>query len=183
MQFEELITPRLRLLKLTPQGYDYIYANFDDVQLIDFLGLTSAEDLAKEKNKHAGGFTTHSISIMAFLLIEKSTGKVIGKCGFHNWNALHSRAELGYHISIDSFKQQGFMTEALSAVLDYGFNHMQLNRIEALIAPQNTPSLKLLERNGFIKEGQLRSHYYIDGVFEDSVVYSLLKHEYIKISL
>lgn len=177
MQFEELTTPRLRLRKLTPEAYAHIYATMDDAQLMDFLGL-DAEGLQKEKDKFKGGLTTHRISILGFQVIDKATGTVMGMCGYHNWYAIHSRAELGYHLTADAYKQQGFMTEALAAVIDYGFNQMGLKRIEALIAPQNTPSRRLLERYGFTKEGLLRQHYYIDGIHEDSEIYGLLKEDY-----
>ena len=51
-------------------------------------------------------------------------------------------------------KKKGLMTEALKAVLNYGFTELKLHRIEALIDAQNEPSLKLLLRYGFSKEGQ-----------------------------
>lgn len=177
MQFEELTTPRLRLRKLTPEVYAHIYASMDDAQLMEFLGL-DAEALQKEKNKFAGGLKTHRTSILGFQVIDKETGIVMGMCGFHNWYAVHNRAEVGYHLSSDDYKQKGYMTEALGAVLHYGFNQMELNRIEALIAPENIASRRLLERYGFTREGLLRQHYYIDGIHEDSAIYGLLKEEY-----
>jgi ribosomal-protein-alanine N-acetyltransferase len=67
------------------------------------------------------------------------------------------------------------MSEALLPILDYGFNHMKLHRIEALASPQNIPSIKLLEANHFNYEGLLKEHYLIDGVYEDSAIYSLIK--------
>ncbi|KOS05523.1 hypothetical protein AM493_05365 [Flavobacterium akiainvivens] len=178
MEFEEHTTPRLRLRKLTPESYTHIYATMDDAQLMDFLGV-DAEGLQKEKAKFTGGLTTHRTSILTFQVVNKATGTVMGMCGYHNWYAVHSRAELGYHLTSDAYKQQGFMTEALAAVISYGFNQMRLNRIEALIAPQNTPSRRLLERYGFTKEGVLRQHYCVDGILEDSVLYALLKNEYL----
>ena len=72
------------------------------------------------------------------------------------------------------------MREALPEVLKYGFNTMNLHRIEALIAPGNIPSLKLLQRTGFTREGLLREHYMKGGRLEDSVIFSLLRPEYEK---
>ena len=70
------------------------------------------------------------------------------------------------------------MTEALSEVIRYGFENMNLNRIQALIADRNIPSKKLLQRNGFSFEGTMREDYVVDGKSEDSNCYSLLKHEW-----
>jgi len=63
----------------------------------------------------------------------------------------------------DKDKQQGYMTEALQAVLGFGFTTLNLHRIEALIAAENVPSLKLLLRNGFTREGVMREDYSVNG--------------------
>ncbi|MND70827.1 putative ribosomal N-acetyltransferase YdaF [compost metagenome] len=70
------------------------------------------------------------------------------------------------------------MTEALKPIIQYGFETMKLNRIEAFLSPDNIPSLKLVQKFGFTKEGHLREHYNKDNKLEDSAVYSLLKSEY-----
>jgi ribosomal-protein-alanine N-acetyltransferase len=70
------------------------------------------------------------------------------------------------------------MKEALKPIIDYGFNQMKLNRIEALIAPNNIPSLKLIKHFNFKEEGLLKNHYLKDGVYEDSLFFGLLAHEY-----
>jgi ribosomal-protein-alanine N-acetyltransferase len=67
--------------------------------------------------------------------------------------------KLGYDIIDNSWKEKGIMTEALQAIIPYGFDQLQLNRIEAFIGPNNTPSLKLMHKFGFQQEGLLRAHY------------------------
>ncbi len=177
---EILETPRLRLRKLTPEITNHIFTTMDDNALIDFLGLADFETLEKEKEKFRGGLQTFNKSFVNFQLIDKETGKVIGGCGFHTWFPLHYRAELGYGLFYDSYKQKGLMSEALKAVLDYGFNEMKLHRVEALTATYNTASLAIFKKFGFTFEGTLREHYNVDGKMEDSVMYSLLNHEYKK---
>lgn len=177
MQFEQLTTPRLILRKLTPEAYGYLYTNFDDSYLMEFLGM-DAEALKKEKEKYNQGLTSYNRTMVNFQLIEKDTGKVIGACGFHTWSPQHSRAEIGYHLNDDADKRKGYMTEAVSAVLAYGFKEMKLHRVEALADPANVPSIKIIEKFNFTYEATLREHYNVDGIMEDSVMYSLLKHEY-----
>ena len=116
--------------------------------------------------------------MMNFQIVEKASSKIMGKCGFHTWNPQHHRAEIGYALNDDEFKNKGYMKETLEKVLDFGFQEMPLNRIEALIDENNTPSKKLLDYFGFVREGNLRGHYLVDGVFEDSVMYSLLTSEF-----
>ena len=71
------------------------------------------------------------------------------------------------------------MTEAVSSIIDYGFTKLKLHRIEALVGSNNIPSLKIMEKNHFIKEGLLRQHFYVTDKFEDSVLFSKLYDEYI----
>jgi ribosomal-protein-alanine N-acetyltransferase len=147
------------------------------VEQLEFFGLDTEEELDDTWTRVNRGLSNHSIGFRLFDLIEKDTNKVIGNCGFHTWIHEHDRAELGYGLH-DDYKGKGFMSEALEAILQYGFEEMGLNRAEALISPKNTPSINLVTKFGFIKEGIIRNHYFIDNVYEDSISYSLLKSEY-----
>jgi ribosomal-protein-alanine N-acetyltransferase len=180
MQFEQLTTPRLILRKLTPEAYGYLYANFDDSYLMEFLGM-DAEALQKEKEKYRQGLTSYNRTQVNFQLIEKDSGRVIGACGFHTWSPQHLRAEIGYHLNNDTDKRKGYMSEAVYAVLKYGFDEMKLHRVEALADPNNVPSIRIIEKFNFTFEATLREHYNVDGVMEDSVMYSLLKNEFKRI--
>lgn len=70
------------------------------------------------------------------------------------------------------------MREALTAMLAFGFGPMQLNRVEALVVPENTPSQHLLRRLGFECEGLLRQHGFWKGSFHDLHLFSLLKKDW-----
>ncbi len=180
MHFEIIETKRLILKGLTPDGMQYIFENLSKPEIKKILGHRSEEDYVKEENKYKKGYSTYNRSFMLFLLTDKASGTIIGRCGLHNWNVEHRRAEVGYVMEDDLYKRKGLMSEALEAVIGYGFNNLKLNRIEALVGAGNVPSLRLLEKNNFIKEGVLRRHYYIAGEFEDSVLFSKLYEEYIQ---
>lgn len=175
MVFEELKTERLILRKLTPEVYRFVHKNYSDSELSQFFGLTTTEELEKEKTKYKNGTTTYNKSFVIFHLLDATTGTFLGGCGFHTWYIEHARAEIGYQLLHDSEKGKGLMSEALGAIIDYGFNTMNLNRIEAFVGPDNTPSLKLMEKFGFKKEGVLKSHYFKNNKMENSVVFGLLK--------
>ncbi|NDA47079.1 MAG: N-acetyltransferase [Alphaproteobacteria bacterium] len=80
---------------------------------------------------------------------------------------------IGYWMAQD-FANQGHMTRAVRALVDYGFAHLRLHRIEAACLPNNLASMRLLERNGFHKEGLARSYLRINGQWRDHVLYALL---------
>ena len=70
------------------------------------------------------------------------------------------------------------MSEAIVSIVNYGFNNMNLERIEAFVSPNNTHSIKLLKRMKFKKEGFLKHHYFHNSKMDDSIVFALLKFEY-----
>ena len=72
------------------------------------------------------------------------------------------------------------MTEALEEVLKHGFKQLALHRIEALVATDNVPSIKQLEKYSFTREGTVREDYRVGDINEDSDCYSLLKWEWEK---
>jgi len=82
---------------------------------------------------------------------------VIGTCGFYGFHPWHMRASIGYELG-RPFWRQGIMTEALSAILRLGFTVIGLNRIEAVVMPENQASIKLLEKLGFFNEGVLKDY-------------------------
>lgn len=178
MNFEIIDTERLLLRKLGEQEYNYIFTQLADEEIGETLGLDTG-GLAKEKEKYKKGLTTHNKSILIFQLIDKASDKVIGGCGYHTWYVDHRRAEIGYALTDESYKGRGIMSEACAAVITYGFNTMNLNRIEAFIGPDNLPSIKLVEKFNFKREGELREHYNKNGIIENSVIYSKLRSEHI----
>lgn len=174
-----ITTPRLILKSITPVIINELFETKSKEEIKSYFGF---DDTAFEhyREMHEKGMETHRISLFFFLLTDKETNLPIGECGFHTWTATHNRAEVFYNMRNEDFKQKGFMSEALKAVLEFGFAELKLHRVEALIAAENEPSLRLLLRYGFTKEGTMREDYAVNGVNEDSDCYSLLKWEWEK---
>jgi ribosomal-protein-alanine N-acetyltransferase len=171
-------TPRLILRIVTPELYNKVFLTFSIPEIMRFFGFRSEQELEAERLKYEGGLITFNKSFLHFHLIDKATDTVIGSCGYHTWYTQHARAEIGYALYDENNKGKGFMKEAFFPVIEYGFRHMGLNRIEALIGPGNIPSLKLVKAMGFKEEGLLREHYCKNGFIEDSLVFSLLSKEF-----
>lgn len=178
MDFELLETPRLQLRKLTPEVYDHVFAHYTQEEVMTFFGHTTEEQYRTELWRYQNGLRIFNKTFLMFHLIEKESRAVIGWCGFHTWYLDHDRAEIGYVLAQDAHKGKGYMSEALPRIIGYGFRTMHLHRIEALVAPHNEPSLKLLQRMHFIQEGHLREHYKVNGRMEDSLLFALLQKEY-----
>lgn len=99
--------------------------------------------------------------------------KLIGTIGLWRFIPAHYRAEIGYSLHPE-FWQQGYTSEVLTAVLDYGFKHLHLHSIEANVNPLNLASIALLEKHGFVKEAHFKENYFFQNHFLDSAIYSLL---------
>lgn len=179
MDFKRIETNRLMLKGLFPQDMTILFEKYPKEEIKSILGHQSEEAYQKEAFKYQNGYSSYNRSFLLFLMEDKASGKIIGRCGLHNWNTDHARAEIGYFMEDESFKQKGLMSEAVEAIVDYGFKILNLNRIEALVADYNTASLRLLEKNGFVQEGVLRNHYLVNEVFEDSLMFAKLREEHL----
>lgn len=79
-------------------------------------------------------------------------------------------AALGYWLG-ERYVGQGYMTEALQSLIAYAFDDLDLSRLEAACLPENAPSQRLLERNGFAREGEARRYLQINGAWRDHILY------------
>lgn len=86
-------------------------------------------------------------------VVEKAGGAVIGRAGV-SYRAGFQDPELGFIIGVP-WQRRGYAREVCSAILDYGQRALEFTRVQALVAPQNTASLKLCEELGFRREGML----------------------------
>ncbi len=110
----------------------------------------------------------------SFFLIRQEDEALLG--GITISGIIESRCQsgtLGYWIGFPHARQ-GYMSEALGAVLGYGFRELGLNRLEAACIPTNTASRRLLESHGFQVEGLARNYLRINGCWRDHVLYSLV---------
>lgn len=103
----------------------------------------------------------------------KDSPKLIGIIGHYRIKPEHYRAEIGYMLLPD-YHKRGIITEAVKAVVHYGFNDLKLHSIEAVIAPENLASAKVLENNNFVKEAHFKDYEFYEGRFLDSAIYSLI---------
>ena len=178
MQFITQKTQNLTLRLYQPDTAEYVFSNYSDEDLMDFLGIKTKEDLNIEQERYRLGLVTFNNSFAYFHLIHPTAGN-IGWCGFHTLYLDHDRAEIGYVMTNENMRNHGFMKEALQATLTFGFNTMNLKRIEAFAAEYNRASIGLLEQYGFQREGVLRKHYKVNGIHEDSTVFGLLRKDWL----
>lgn len=114
---------------------------------------------------------------LQFVVVEKSSGTLIGTCLLFRHDEGSARAELGYVLGRAHW-HQGFMREALKALLACAFTHCALRRLEAQVDPDNLASNRLLLSLGFVHEGLLRQRWITKGVPCSTNLYGLLRDEW-----
>ncbi|RIW28782.1 N-acetyltransferase [Bacillus salacetis] len=177
MTFPVIETSRLILRKPTQEDAEDMLVYLADEEVVKHMGLApfnGVEDALSEIQWYDS--IRREGSGIRWGIILKESGRMIGSCGFHNMDTAHFRAEVGYELSRDCWGK-GIASEALGAVLRFGFEYYRLERIQALIEPENAPSQKLIAAKGFIREGLLRHYEYTNGKFDDLYMYSLLKND------
>lgn len=106
----------------------------------------------------------------------KNQGDIIGTCGLHAIEKEHAKAELGYDLH-PNYWGKGVMTEVIARIVDFGFEEMKLNRIEALYNPINHASRRVLEKNGFKIEGILRKRFHKKGEYSDAAISAIIRED------
>jgi len=100
----------------------------------------------------------------------------VGWCAVTRWNPTYRSAALGY-VYDEAAWGHGYATEAAGALLDWAFEALDLNRVQAELDTRNAASARVLERLGFVREGTLREDCIVDGEVSDSWVYGLLRRD------
>ena len=174
--FPRLETARLLLRKIVPSDAAALYAIFSDDEVTRYYDLGTMTDPADAETmvRRLAARTKHG-QAMRWGIVRKQDRAFVGTCGFH-FQAAGFKAEIGYDLGRE-YWHQGYMSEALRAMLAYGFETLQLNRIEALVMPENEASTILLRRLGFSEEGVLREYAFFKGEYHDLRFFSLLRSE------
>jgi ribosomal-protein-alanine N-acetyltransferase len=177
--FPHLQTPDLilRQIRLTdaPAVFD-ILADAEVARYYDEDPFTNVSQASKLIEFWASAFERRQA--IRWGIARRDDGRLIGTCGYYGLHAWHSRAALGYELARPHWRQ-GIMTEALRAIIAFGFEQAGLNRIQADVMPANRASIKLLENLGFVNEGLLREYENWDSKgYVDLYRFSLLRREF-----
>jgi ribosomal-protein-alanine N-acetyltransferase len=114
---------------------------------------------------------------MAVAVTRLDFDECIGLVGYHHLERADSRLEIGYALA-PSYRGRGLMTEAVRAFVKYCFKGLSIHRVDALIDPENIPSINLAVRIGFrLEGGPLRDYMRSGAGFTNLMVYGLLESD------
>lgn len=171
---------RVCLREIEEADVEQLFAIFSDPTVMRYWStppLQSVEEalaLLKEIQ-----LSNEQRSMLKWGVALRQSNILIGTATLFNLVKEQGRGELGY-AQARAYWGNGYIHEALQALLAHAFDEMQFRRLEADVDPRNIASIKTLERLGFQREGFLRERWCVAGEIQDAYFYGLLKHEWLR---
>jgi len=173
-----LETGRLRLRHLTLDDADDIFQYGQDPRVTQYLAWETHRSILDSLQFIEASISQYdNLEPAPWGIALKETGRIIGTGGFISWRPEHGRGEIGYALT-RSYWGQGYMTEAVAEIIRFGFEILNLNRIQAMCEPANIGSARVMEKSGMSYEGILRRYMVQHGEFCDMKIYSILRNEW-----
>ena len=172
-----LETPRLVLRRIAMRDANDIFAYSSDVQVARHV-LWSAQRNIGEAREYCRYMIRQyrADAPSSWGIVEKKTQQMVGTIGYMSYSEENETVEIGYSLARWLWNG-GYMTEALSRVIDHTFDTMRINRIEAQHELDNPASGRVMEKCGMRREGVLRQRLYNKGKFVDVALYSILRSD------
>ena len=167
---------KVRLVALYERDIPALFNVFSDPEVMRYW-LTPPMQDQREAAEYLGqiqeGFRTKTLFQWGVNL----EGAIIGTCTLFQLDVNHRRGEIGYALA-RPYWRKGLARDALTALLEFAFNNLDLHRIEADVDPRNENSIRLLERLGFRREGCQRERYIVGEEIQDALLLGLLRPEW-----
>ncbi len=176
--FPILETDRLLLRKVSLGDVRDIYAYGSNKEVSKYVTWETHQSLDETLAFVEYIISRYESNYLAPWAIEwKDQQRMIGTIDFVSWDTQQHIAEIGYVISQD-YWGKGIVTEAVKEVIKFGFNRMDLERIQAKCLVENIGSARVMEKAGMMFEGILRKAVYGKGQHWDVKIYSILREEF-----
>lgn len=152
---------------------------FADAEVRRHLALRAPFSLAMEEKWFDGMAERQGRTDYHFVACLAADGRPIGTVGLHGLDLENGKAEFGISIGEKELWGQGYGTEALEAICDFGFGALRLERIELHVYEDNARAIRSYEKAGFRHEGRLRHAHFGEGRHSDVVAMALLRDEWL----
>ncbi len=172
--FPLLETERLLLRQVESDDADGLFECYSSPGVMKYISapLERRDTIDGILNDYRDGYSDGCSLIWS--VIVKKTGKFAGTAGFEEFNFLDTKADIGFSL-LELYQGKGYMSEALETIINFGFQTMNINRIQTTVVPENQTSIKLLRNLNFQKEGHMRQSVFFSNCYHDELVFALLK--------
>jgi len=180
----QLETERLILRDLIKSDWQGLHRYAADPEVVRYLpfGPNSEEDtkIFLQREIKLQRQQTRQHFVLAVTL--KDDKQVIGACRLSVTNPDKQEGSIGYCLA-KKFWGQGYATEAVAKLLNFGFQQLNLHRIFATCDPKNNVSMRVLVKIGMRQEGYLREYEWVKGEWRDALLYAILEREWIQMQI
>ncbi len=178
-QTAALEMPRLVLRELHDDGAPAVHAYASDAEVVRYLdwGPNTPEDTARFLTAARAARDAVPRTAYHLAIVLRTTGHLIGGCRIEIRNAASGAGDLGYVLGRPHWGQ-GYATEAIRALVSFGFESLAFHRIWATCDARNAASARVLEKLGMKREGHLRHDVRRKGEWRDSYLYAILAPEW-----
>lgn len=173
----QLETDRLRLRKISFKDLADMHAYTTSKKVTKYIPFPTHKSIEDTRKFIDYVLEQYHIQKKLFWGVElKETQTLIGTIEFVSLDLIHNKAEIAYLLS-DCYWGKGIMSEAAAEIIKFGFQTLQLTRIEARTFKENIASQKVLEKVGMTFEGTLRKSQFLKGRYQDINIFSILSED------
>ena len=174
--YKKLVGDRIYLSPVNIEDAEKYVEWFCDFSMTDGVGRSSAlmtVEMEKEwienalKNGH-----------YSFAIVNAEKNELIGNCGLENINQTDRRGAVGIFIGREENRSQGYGSEALRLLLDFGFRYLNLHNIMLNVKSFNERAIACYKKVGFKEFGRRRESYFLNGEYYDDVQMDILESEF-----
>ena len=173
--FKKLIGERIYLSPRNTEDVEQFTEWLNDFEITDYIGRSAYITTLEGEKQYLEENLNKNYN---FFIITLKEDKLIGTVGLENYDAINRTATLGIFIGDKDYRNEGYGTEAIKMVLDYGFNYLNLNNIKLDLMSFNERALKCYTKCGFKEYGRRRNCKYINGKYYDSIEMDILANEF-----
>lgn len=173
--FKKLIGERIYLSPRNTEEVEKFTEWLNDLETTDYIGRSAFIMTLDAEKKY---FEESKNNTYNFFIITIDNDKLIGTVGLENYDSINRTATLGIFIGDKEYRNNGYGTEAIKLVLDYGFNYLNLNNIKLDLMSFNDRALKCYQKCGFREYGRRRKCKFINGKYYDCIEMDILAEEF-----
>lgn len=167
---------KIKLRALEPEDLDFLYQTENTTQLWDVSNTqTPYSKFVLKKYLQEAHRDIYEVKQLR-LVITTLENNVVGLVDLFDFDPKNKRVGLGIVIASEQEQQKGYATEAVSLICEYAFQRLHVHQVYANIGAENQKSVHLFEKAGFKKAGIKKDWNYINGSFQDELVYQKIYH-------